>query len=723
MPYVRVALDVPLPHLFDYYCAEAAPSHVGLRVRVPFGARQRIGVILALADSPSVPEDKIRAVREILTDVPALPGDLLELLRFCSDYYHHPIGEVVFAALPTHYRRAALPRATGSITITDAGREALAAGLKRSPKAAQLLARLARDGPLDPEGLRALTLSERQALRRLVASGFACRSAPAFARQQPVAAASPAVELTSEQRAAVEAIAAAGGFRTFLLHGVTGSGKTEVYLAAMARVLEAGRQVLFLVPEIALTPQLEAGIRARFPQAALVTLHSGLAPARRARHWEAAHSGEARIVLGTRSAIFAPLPELGLIVVDEEHDASYKQNESVRYSARDLAVWRARHRNVPIVLGSATPSLESHFAAARGRYTLLRLTRRANAAPLPRVALVPEPARGDVGIAPQIVDAIRSRIDRREQVLVFINRRGYAPVLLCPACAWAPSCPRCAVHTVLHKSRARMSCHHCGRDDPVPLHCAACGNADLRPIGFGTQRIEAALQAALPEARLLRVDRDTVRGRDAWPHMRRAIAAREVDVLVGTQLLAKGHDFPGISLVCVLNADRSLYSTDFRAAEHLFAQLMQVSGRAGRGDEPGEVLIQTAFPSHPLYAAVCAHDYDDFAALLLEERRQAGLPPFVHQALLRAEAPRMAQAIEFLQQAAALATPLAEHIVVYDPTPAAMPRLQGRERAQLLVQSEFRPALHRFLDRWCEALWNGRASGARWVLDVDPLEI
>ncbi|MGH8663402.1 MAG: replication restart helicase PriA, partial [Burkholderiales bacterium] len=409
---------------------------------------------------------------------------------------------------------------------------------------------------------------------------------------------------------------------------------------------------------------------------------------------------------------------------DEEHDQSYKQQEGVRYSARDLAVWRARNRDVPIILGSATPSLETYHRATHDRYALVRLTQRPNAAPLPRVELVATAGlRLENGIAPAMLSAIASRIACREQVLVFINRRGYAPVLVCPACAWAPSCPRCAVHMVLHKAGARMACHHCGHEHPVPVRCAQCGNADLQPVGFGTQRIEAGLRTALPAARILRIDRDTTRARDAWPQMRATIMRREIDLLVGTQLMSKGHDFAGIGLVCVLNADRSLYSTNFRASEQLFAQLLQVSGRAGRGTRPGEVLIQTAFPSHPLYAAVRTHDYESFARMLLDERRLAGLPPFMHQALLRAEATRLENAIDFLQRAAELATPHAEDVTVYDPAPAAMPRLQGRERAQLLVQSESRPVLHRFLDRWCAALWCATSSRARWVLDVDPLDI
>jgi primosomal protein N' (replication factor Y) len=721
--YIRVALDVPLPTLFDYAWPHASPSHIGFRIRVPFGRRQAIGVIMEVADAPAVDQAKVRAAGELLDEGPALPGDLIALLRFVSAYYHHPIGEVVMAALPPRHRAGATRREPAAIALTDSGRSALQAGMRRSPLAQALLESLARAA--EPSRLvRELEPPMRRIVRRLIDRGWLNWSEPCDPRDpEHVPVRTPA--LTPEQQEAIAALERAGpGFSTWLLHGITGSGKTEVYLAAMARVLAADRQVLFLVPEIGLTPQLEASLRLRFPAHRLVTLHSAMAATRRAEHWSAAQHGRARIVLGTRSAIFAPLPQLGLIVVDEEHDASYKQQEGVRYSARDLAVWRARDRGVPVILGSATPSLETYHQASNGRYALARLTQRPKAAPLPRVELIADSGpKLEGGIAPAMLAAIRSRIAQGSQVLVFINRRGYAPVLLCPACAWAPTCPRCAVHTVLHKARARMACHHCGHEAPVPVRCDQCGNADLKPVGFGTQRIEAALRTALPSARLQRIDRDTTRAREAWPQMRDAILRRELDLLVGTQLLSKGHDFAGISLVCVLNADRSLFSTDFRASERLFAQLQQVSGRAGRGTIAGEVLIQTAFPAHPLYAAVRAHDYEGFARLLLDERRQAGLPPFVHQALLRAEAPRLQDALDFLHRAAELARPSAASVTIYDPAPAAMTRLQGRERAQLLVQCEARPALHRFLDGWCAALWGQRASRARWTLDVDPLDI
>ncbi|RPI45369.1 MAG: primosomal protein N' [Betaproteobacteria bacterium] len=732
MSFIQVAVDVPLATLFDYRCPQADRSDIGFRVRVPFGRKHVLGVILAVGETPTVDSDKIRLAGEILRDMPPLPEDVLQLLRFCSHYYHHPIGEVVHAALPARYRRLreAKPVRATSVVPTQAGRSALQAGLGRSPVSQRLLGELCTSEGWGPERIGQLSAPERRSLKRLIDNGWANESthpstvppAPAGAEYRNSPAAPP---LTGEQREVLNALAdAPPGFQAWLLHGVTGSGKTEIYLQAMAAVLERGDQVLFLVPEIGLTPQLEARIRARFPRDSLVTMHSNLATGQRASAWEAAHAGRAKIILGTRSAVFAPMPRLALIVVDEEHDASFKQIEGMRYSARDLAVWRAHQRGAHIILGSATPSLESYQAALSGRYRLARLTRRANDFALPAVRMVAVDREGAAGgLAPNLIEAIRTRLSRGEQVLVFINRRGYAPVLVCTACSWAPQCRRCSARLVLHRPRPRMACHHCGHEESVPRACAQCGNADLHPLGYGTQRVEAALQTALPHARILRVDRDTTRGRSTWTEMRARIERCEVDILIGTQLLSKGHDFPSLGLVCILNADQSLYSTDFRTSEQLFAQLTQVAGRAGRGQAGGEVLIQTQFPSHPLYQAVQAHDFDAFARLLLEERRQANFPPFVYQAVLRAEATRLEQALALLRDAVEAAATISEGVAVFDPAPAAMQRLKGRERAQLLVQSDSRVRLHAFLDRWVAKLAATRSAGARWSLDVDPLGI
>ncbi|HQR04074.1 MAG: primosomal protein N' [Proteobacteria bacterium] len=551
---------------------------------------------------------------------------------------------------------------------------------------------------------------------------------PRQKKEKPRSGTPPAVRpaLLAEQQAAVDAISGATGFMPFLLHGVTGSGKTEVYLHAIEAALARGRQALMLVPEIALTPQLEGRVAGRFPGTRIVAAHSGVADAARARGFLDALEGCADIVLGTRLSIFVPLPRLGLIVVDEEHDASFKQQDGLRYSARDVAVFRAKQHDIPVVLGSATPSLESYCHARNGRYTLLSLTRRAVAEAMPAVRCI-DTRREKLqdGMSAALLAALELRLQRGEQSLVFLNRRGYAPVLACSACGWISNCRRCTAHRVVHLADRRMRCHHCGDEAAIPRACPDCGNQDIHPFGRGTQRIEAALQDRFPAARVLRIDRDSASSPRKWQALLEQIHAGDADILVGTQMLAKGHDFPRLTLVGAVGADAALFAADFRAPERLFAQLMQVGGRSGRAELPGEVLIQTEHPGHPLYAALAGHDYHHFAIAQLAEREQAGFPPYAFQALLRAEAREVAWSLEFLSAARALAQPLAgEEVMLYDPVPMRMVRLMSLERAQLLVESRSRPALQTFLAAWCNALATLKASRRlRWHLDVDPLEL
>jgi primosomal protein N' (replication factor Y) len=560
-------------------------------------------------------------------------------------------------------------------------------------------------------------------LKVFIAEGWvtACDAPPDAAVVAPPPGIAP--QLTPDQSSAVDAInAALGNYQALLLLGITGSGKTEVYLHAMATALERKLQVLLLVPEIALTPQLESLVIARFPEVMVSTLHSGLADGERAERWQAARNGRARIVLGTRLSVFTPLPDLGLIIVDEEHDSSFKQGEGFRYSARDLAVVRARQAGIPVVLGSATPALETYRNAIDDRYRLLPLKNRIQAG-LPTIRYIDlRQQKTDDGLSPALIAAIAERIARKEQSMVFINRRGYSPVLMCGSCGWMSKCARCSAKLVLHLRDRRLRCHHCGHDSAVPTACPECGDADLAPLGQGTQRIEAALVRLFPQARILRIDRDTTRPREAWPAMRNRIRDRDVDILVGTQILAKGHDFPHLNLVGVVNADSMLYSNDFRASERLYALLTQVAGRAGRGALPGMVLIQTQFPDHPLYTALRGQDFDAFARAQLAERRQAGFPPYVHQALLRAEARELKTALGFLDDAARAAADLDGQVTVYDPVPANMMRRAGRERAQLLVQARSRAGLRAFLNAWRPLLADTESTPARWSLDVDPLD-
>ncbi len=659
MPVLLVALDLPLHRCFEYVVETASTADIGLRVRVPFGRGEKIGVIVDVLEQSDWPIEQLKPAGPILRDLPPFPQDFLKLCEFASTYYQAPLGEVLLQALP--------------------------AGLKR----------------LDPP--------DRRAGRRAKAV-------------KPAAIPT----MTGEQSAAVEAIELAGGFSAALLHGVTGSGKTEVYLRLVDRVLATGGQVLLLVPEINLTPQLEERIRARFPERNVVALHSELAEAARERNWRAAFAGEAEIILGTRLAIFTPIPRLGLIVVDEEHDPSFKQQDGMRYSARDIAVFRARQSAIPILLGSATPSLESWANAQSGRYRMLTLRERANPeASLPAVHVLD--TRKMVlqeGVSAQLLAAIQGRLARGEQSLVFLNRRGYAPVLACPACGWVSRCTRCAANMVLHLADRRLRCHHCGCEHRIPKACPTCGNQDIHPFGRGTQRLESWIQEQFPEARVLRVDRDSVKSRKQWEAVLEKIHGGEADILVGTQMLAKGHDFPKLTLVGVLGADAALFAADWRAPERLFAQLMQVAGRAGRAELKGEVLIQTQFPDHPLFGALVAHDFPGFAASQLKEREQAGFPPYAFQAVLRAEAPEMAAAIAFLTTAAELPL-VAEHenVFIYDPVPMKMARLANLERGQLVVESTSRPALQTFLPRWREAIEGIKApSKLRWHIEVDPLE-
>ncbi len=532
--------------------------------------------------------------------------------------------------------------------------------------------------------------------------------------------------LNRAQTLAVTAIVAShASFAPLLLHGVTGSGKTAVYLAAAAQCIAAGCQVLILVPEINLTPQFEHRVQAALPGVRTVTLHSRLAAGARREHWDAAANGTAQVVLCTRLGVFLPLPRLGLVVVDEEHDDSYKQQDGVRYHARDLALWRARRRNVPIVLGSATPSLETWAHARAGRYRLLSLGERAD--PRARIPAIHfAPARGqDVrdALSPTLRDALARTLAVREQALLFINRRGYAPSLKCAACAWQSECPRCSARLVLHRAPDRLRCHHCAHTVRPPRACPECGNVDLLPAGFGTQRLEQAIRTAFPNARVLRVDRDTTRSKNAFAAMREQVDAHDVDILVGTQMLAKGHDFPRLTLVGVLGADNALYSADFRATERLVALLTQVAGRAGRAELPGSVIVQTDFQTHAAYRALASHDYAGFADQLLAERRAAELPPASRIALLVAEAHARTDVDRFLDDAvtqarALLATDRA--VQVFPPVPPALARRIGFERGQVLVQSARRAPLQAFLPRWREALATLSGTRVRWSIDVDP---
>ena len=664
---LKVALDTPLDFLFDYgwTVEEGAPEPLpGQFALVPFGRREVMGLIVDIADSTELPPEKLKAALAVRSQLLPLSAQWMDLCRFAAAYYQRPLGEVAVPGVPKNLR------AENPVSLNRA------------------LKKIGQHTPVPdatPAGVPALNVSQREA---------------------------------------ADSIAGASGFAPTLLYGVTGSGKTEVYLQATARILarEPQAQVLILIPEINLTPQLEANVRTRFPGLMVATLHSGLAEGERMVNWLTAHLGQASIVLGTRLAVLASLPLLKLIIIDEEHDPSYKQQEGLRYSARDLAVWRAHQLAIPIVLGSATPSLETWHHAQSGRYRKLELRERAvRDAVLPTVKLVDmERDRPKDGLTGALIAALRGRLDRGEQSLLFLNRRGYAPVICCDACGWISNCTRCTAFMVLHRPEHRLRCHHCSLELRIPRHCPTCGNVDLQPLGRGTQRIEEGLAAMFPEARILRIDADSTRLKGSAQAAFDTVHRGEVDILVGTQMVAKGHDFKKLTLVGILNPDTALFSQDYRASERLFAQLMQVAGRAGRAGAASEVLVQTRYASHPLYGAVVRHDYDRFAGSLLEERRQAGLPPFMYQALLRAEAPALADAIAFLE--AARDSLAFDAVMINEPIPMTMTRVHNVDRAQLLVESSSRPALQAFLRGWVEIL-RGMKSRVRWSLEVDPLDI
>lgn len=725
MSIIRVALDVPLDILFDYIAPGVTKQHIGARVQVPFGKKLVIGVIVEVTSSSRVSEGKLKSAICIFSDVPPLPKALLDLFKFCSNYYHYPLGEVVMNGLPSKLRSTnpfvQKSQVASQFRITKKGHVADTASISgRSFLKHRLLILLKESEVTNVREIKQLSPGAPKVLKEFVKLGWV---EEVFSTFTPPSETSLEFALTTEQEGVVnEIVAEANQFNTWLLHGITGSGKTEVYLRLVALQLLKGRQTLVLIPEISLTPQLEAVFRTRFPTTPIISLHSGLNTSERANGWLQALQGKAQIILGTRLAVFTPIPNLGLIIVDEEQDNSFKQQSGLCYSARDVAIFRAKYTNIPIILGSATPSLESYYNAINRRYRMLRLSSRAvDKAVLPNVRCIDIRAvKVREGLSEPLIAALEKNLALNQQSLIFINRRGFAPVLMCKSCTWTATCGRCTSRLVVHLQEKKLRCHYCGYKESISSVCPKCGSQDIAPFGHGTQRVEAALVARFPYAKILRIDRDSTRRKDAWKEILEDIHEQRVDILVGTQILAKGHNFPNLGLVGILNSDASLYSTDFRAAEYLFSQLMQVAGRAGRANITGEVLIQTKFPGHPLYHALRRHNYETLAQTLLTERKVASFPPFAYQALLRAEAPKLETALDFLASAA-MSWP-AGNVEMFDPVPAQMARLKGMERAHLLVQSSSRKELHKFLTSWRTKLDKLSIRNTRWVLDVDPFE-
>lgn len=734
---LRLALPSPLRSLFDYRPPSGVPHSAlrpGARLRVPFGRREVVGVLIEVASHSEVPEAKLKPALELLDSTPPLPPALFRLCLWTAQYYQHSLGDTFSWALPVLLRQGEPAEARQErFWHAAAGARADDPRLNRAPRQREALKTIAQH----PHGVAHSLLSQLQlskdSLDQLLQKGLLrieTRRTHQARQHQGSWLLQAELPLNQEQRAAFEAIRAGlDGFQAFLLAGVTGSGKTEVYLQLIHQVLKAGKQALVLIPEINLGPQTLARFEKRF-NARIALLHSNVNDRERLDAWLAARDGEADIIIGTRSALFTPMKKPGLIILDEEHDASYKQQEGLRYHARDLAIVRARQENLPVVLGSATPSLESLHNAHIGRYALLRLTQRAGGAQAPRFLRLDVKSRPlDSGISGPLQQAMAQTLAAGQQVLVFLNRRGFAPSLLCHDCGWLSQCPRCDARMTLHQRHNELRCHHCGHVERPPLNCPQCNKVDLRPVGAGTERAEERLGILFPDFPVLRIDRDSTARKGSMEQLLSIINRGEPCLLVGTQMLAKGHHFPRVTLVAILDADGGLFSADFRASERMAQLIVQVAGRAGRAEEPGKVIIQTHLADHPLLVQLTEQGYFAFAEQALSERRAAGLPPFSHLALLRAEAQKPGQAEDFLDQACGEAEQLLTElgltgIELLGPVPAPMERRAGRFRAQLLLQGSARTPLHRLMNAWLprvEQLPGSRS--VRWSLDVDPIDL
>ncbi|BAO42994.1 primosomal protein N' [Thiolapillus brandeum] len=728
-PILRLALPAPVFGLFDYLPPaglDPALLQPGQRLMVPFGPSERCGLLVEIGTDSEIPGSRLKAARVLLDEQPLLDKTQMDFLRWAAAYYHHPQGEVLMSALPVRLRKgkALLKPRPDHVFLLQEPDEVADALKKRAPRQYEILCWLRdKGGSARLEDFRRQFPSGRSILNALRLRGCVDLG---IGEAVPGVLQTPAHELEPEQQAALDAVTAnLDEYGAFLLDGVTGSGKTEVYFHIAEQVLARGRSVLLLVPEISLTPQLVRRVARRLAVRVAV-MHSGLSDGEREQAWQLARSGEARMVLGTRSAVFASLPDLGLVLVDEEHDASYKQQEGFRYSARDMALVRASRAACPVVLGSATPSLESLRNAMDGRYGWLRLTRRAGGARAPRMQVLDvRNQRLAAGLSPVVLQALEQTLARGEQALVFLNRRGYAPVLSCYGCGWLSDCPRCDARQTLHLGQGKLICHHCGNERIQPKTCPSCGSSEIHPLGQGTEQLEETLKQRFPEYPLVRIDRDAASRKGTLERLLARVKEGGAGLLVGTQMLAKGHHFPNLTLVVMVDVDSGLFSADFRSAERMAQLIVQVAGRAGRAELPGRVLLQTRFPDHPLLRSLVEEDYNAFARRALKEREMAGLPPCSSQALIRASARSLEIAEGFLEQAAELAGRSADgRVAVWGPVPAPMRKRAGRHRAQLLLQTGQRPELQRLLDLLVPALSSLPDAGrVRWSVDVDPVDL
>ncbi len=728
---LQVAVPTPVYRTFDYLPPKNCKTTSlvpGMRLRIPFGRSRLVGILISIENNSRIESSRLKRVIEVLDDEPLLPANLMQLLGWISRYYHCPPGECYSAALPTLLRKGkpAIAKGEAFWLLTANGLEADPNTLKRAPRQQELLQFLSKQPEgVNREQLESYSANWQNAMRELIKKGWANTEDRTRTVNEPIAEKIPGPKLNDAQQAAVDTVSLQHEhFQPFLLDGVTGSGKTEVYLNIIRSFIERGEQALVLVPEIGLTPQLLERFRQRL-QVPVAVLHSGLSDQERLAAWLMASSGQTPVVIGTRSAVFTPLARPGIIIIDEEHDISLKQLEGFRYHARDVAVMRARQLNIPVVLGTATPSLESLFNVQQNKYQHLILPERAGTASHPELKVVdlrriPMPDR----ISPTLATGIKQRLKNKEQVLLFLNRRGFAPTLICHDCGWTADCERCNTHMTLHRRKNKLRCHHCGVERAVPQQCPSCQAEDLQTLGQGTERIEDALKERFPDARVLRIDRDSTRRKGSLQTMLDQIHDGKVDILVGTQMLAKGHDFPNVTLVGILDMDQGLMSADFRASERMAQLLVQVAGRAGRAEKPGEVLIQTHYPDHPLLQTLLKHGYPAFAEAALKERQESGLPPYSAMTLLRAESVNEKEPMGFLSDARKNAEQLTgNNVFILGPVPAPMEKRAGRFRAQLLVQADQRTHLQQLLGNWVQSIESLKsARKVRWSIDVDPME-
>ncbi len=728
---LQIALSVPMRRYFHYLPPKNEDwegIQIGVRVRVPFGSRELVGIFMGFVTDSDFPVAKLKSVIAVVDDNSLISNDILELCLWASDYYHHPLGEVLVNSLPILLRqgKSLVTHQENYWHLTTAGQNVDLAHLVRAPRQIEALSYLR----LHPEGLSANQL-RLQGISKTITSALSEKEwiVERLVQEMPVGYKSSeegvSLMLNAAQQVAVSAIqAASDSFHVFLLDGVTGSGKTEVYLQAISQVLKDQKQVLVLVPEIGLTPQTIQRFRERF-SVSVIALHSSLSEKERLNAWRLAHSGEAKILIGTRSAIFSSLPHLGLIVVDEEHDLSFKQQDNFRYHARDLAIMRAHFKKIPIVLGSATPALETLYKAQQGKFTHLILPNRAGAAQLPQFSVLDiRNKQLEEGLSQSILEEIRQHLQRGEQVMLFLNRRGFAPVLMCHSCGWMAICKRCDMRMTYHKQTQRLHCHHCDSQARLFTQCEACGEKELQPVGMGTERLEHALQKNFPEYSIARIDRDSTQRKGSMEALLEAIQSGEHRILIGTQMLAKGHHFPNVTLVTIVDADGGFFSADFRALERMGQLLLQVAGRAGRVEKKGKVIIQTHHPDHPLLHQLFHGSYQQFATTILQERLVTALPPYSYFALFRAEAYQLQHATNFLQEVKKLFNPVSKELQLLGPLPAPMPRRAGRYRVQLLLQANQRPMLQSFLKGLLPEVEKIKMKQrVRWSLDVDPVEM